>query len=95
MSVERERTLAGVAVLATVLAWLGLALMLFYVPRLSQLWAELATPLSPAQRLLLALSRLVQHSFIAVAPALLAVTAATLWWRIHTGRRVRNTAHAR
>ena len=92
MKAERERTLAGVAVVATILLWFGLALLVFYVPRLSQLWAELATPLSPAQKLLLALCNLAQHNFIAVTPALLAATAAALWWRIHTTRRMRATA---
>jgi type II secretory pathway component PulF len=92
MTAERERTLAGAAVVATILAWFGVALTMFYVPRLSQLWAELAAPLSPAQKLLLTLSGIVQHSLLVVAPVLLAATAAAFWWRIHTGGKMHDAA---
>jgi type II secretory pathway component PulF len=93
MTAERERTLAGVAVGAVTLAWLAVVLLLFYVPRLTAYWVESAAPLSPAQRLLLALWDLVQHNSITIASTLFAATTGALWWRIHAGRRMRGSAH--
>lgn len=89
MTATRERTLAGAAVGATILAWFGLLLTVGYVPRLAQLWAELGTPLSSAQRLLLGVCNHASRSLIAIAPTLLAATAAAVWWRLETGRRAR------
>jgi type II secretory pathway component PulF len=93
MKAERERTLAGMVLGATILAWFGLLLLTFYVPRLSALWAELGTPLSPVQRLLLALCRLSGHNFVAVTAVLLAATGTAFWWRLQTSRRTRSSAH--
>ena len=92
MTTERERTLAGAAAVAAILVWFGLAVTVFYVPRLSVLWAELGTPPSPARRLLLALCRLTGYNVVAGAGVLLAATGVAFWWRLQTSRRVRGAA---
>ena len=89
---ERERALAGIAVGATILAWFGVMTLVFYVPRLTVLWAELDQR-SASQRLLATLCNLTGHNFVAVAPVLLAATGAAFWWRVHASRRVRSSAH--
>lgn len=92
MKAGRERTLAGLAMLAIILAWFALILQIYYVPHLTALWAELGQPLSPAQRLLLTLCRLLDDSFILIAPVLLLATIAVFVWRIRAVRRERAVA---
>ncbi len=89
MRVKCEKTLAGIAIGATILTWFALGLMVFYVPRLAQLWAELEEPLSVPQRLLLDTCHLIQGIGILVIPALLAATIGAIWWRLHAGCKAR------
>ena len=89
VTVERERTLAGLAVGLLILAWFGVVLLLYYVPHLLARWAETGAALSPAQRSLLTLSNFTQRNFIAIAPLLLTATIAALAWRIHIIRAYR------
>lgn len=94
MTAKCEQTLAGMAVAATLLVWFGLALTVFYVSRLTAAWAELGTPLSPAQRGLIGLCNFVQHTGVIVIPTLLAGTAVALWWRLRTRKKIRVAAGA-
>jgi len=89
VTVERERTLAGLVVGLLILAWFGVVLLLYYVPHLLARWAETGAALSPAQRSLLTLSNLTERNFIAIAPLLLIATIAALAWRIRIIRAYR------
>lgn len=92
MTAKCEQTLAGMAVAAALLVWFGLALTVFYVPRLTALWAEYETPLSPAQRGLAGLCNFVQHTGVILIPTLLTGTAIALWWRLRASKRIRAAA---
>jgi len=89
VTVERERTLAGLVVGLLILAWFGVVLLLYYVPHLLAHWARIGATLSPAQRLLLILSNVARRNFIAIAPLLLIATIAALAWRIRIIRAYR------
>ena len=95
MSAQRQRTLAGIAVAASMLIWLGAFILLFYIPRLAASWAELGGALSGPQRILVFLSRMAtKHGLIAI-PSLLAGTAAAIWWRMDAVRRLHAAARGR
>jgi type II secretory pathway component PulF len=87
MTVRGESTLAGLAAGGVLLVWFDLGLLAFYVPRLLFYWMQLGTPLSFAQRLLVALSQFVRYNWWLFLPALLAGTGMVFWWCLHTIRK--------
>ena len=76
---------------AVLLGWFAVGLLLYYVPHLLAYWMQLGTPLSLAQRLLVALAQFVDQNLLLLLPALLAGTIMAFWWRLHTIRRTRQT----
>jgi type II secretory pathway component PulF len=72
---------------AVILGWFAVGLLLYYVPHLLAYWAHLGTPLSLTQRLLVALSQLVDHNLLLLLPTLLGGTAVVFWWRLRAIRR--------
>ena len=87
MTTRRERTLAGLAMGAIILAWFAVVISFYYIPRLVDLWAQAGQPLSSAQRLLVSLGSLIDHGFGVIAPSLLFATVAAFVWRIRIGRK--------
>jgi type II secretory pathway component PulF len=76
---------------AVMLAWFGLILSVYYVPRLVALWADLERPLSRAERLLVNVSDLIDRGFIILAPVLLLASIAIFAWRVRAVRKARAT----
>jgi type II secretory pathway component PulF len=89
MKTRHEATWAGLAVIGAALIWLGLGLLVFYVPRVLFYWSEAGMSLSPAQKLLVALTGFVDRHSMSYLPALLIGTGAALWWRVQAVRRAR------
>ncbi len=94
MHTKTQKTLSGLAVGALLLIWFGVALLLFYVPRLTTLWGQAHGELSPARMALVTLVSFVQNYFLILAPPLLAVTTLAIIGRVYTIRKVRATATA-
>jgi len=88
MKPKAERTVAGLMVGALLLAWFGVVLLLYYVPRLAAYWAESDSELSPAASMLLQLGGFLSHSFLAIGLLFVATLAAVVW-RVAAVRKVR------
>jgi type II secretory pathway component PulF len=90
MKPKTQRTVAGLAVGALLLLWFGVALLLFYVPRLAVCWAETGAELSPAKKILVQLGNSVSGSFFGIG-LLFVVTLAAVAWRVAAARRAART----
>jgi len=89
MRTKTESTLATLTVGLLVLVWFGVFLLVWYVPRLSAMWAETGAELSASQRLLVTLGGVVSRGFLAIGPLLLAATGAAVLWRFAAVRKCR------
>jgi len=90
MKPTTQRTVVGMLVGTLLLAWFGVALLLFYVPRLAVCWAETGTEFSPAKKMLVQLGNVAGRSFF-VTGLLFIVTLAAVAWRVAAARKVSRT----
>ena len=90
MTARDQSRLADLVAGLVILAWFGVGLLVFYVPRLATCWADTGLPPSFSQKLLMAVARFVDSHLASWLPALLAGTGLVLWWRIRTVRKARH-----
>ena len=88
MKPKAERNVAGLMVGALLLAWFGVVLLLYYVPRLAAYWADTDAELSLPARMLLQVGDFANRSIFLIGLLFVATLAAVVW-RVAAVRKVR------
>ena len=86
MKLKTQRTVTGLAGGALLVAWFGMALLMFYVPRLAAHWQETDVTLSPAAGMLLQLSSFARGG-VFLTGLLVVVTGTVVAWRPAAARK--------
>ncbi|MHC4520215.1 MAG: hypothetical protein ACYTAS_16615 [Planctomycetota bacterium] len=94
MNARTEKALSGLTMAVLMFAWVGIFLLVYYVPILTTEWNVTGAELSSAQQLLIAVGSLASRNILVAGPLLLVVTVAATVWRVLAIRKVRRLRRA-